>query len=152
MTAFARSPASHHLLLVEFSPEDVSAFRWLEQGLPYLHIEDCSLMRAYRRIEQRAYDMVFIDIPRGPTATELGLVRDLAQLLQNRRPSPVMVPMVDSGDQLGKGGSVLVQVCPDYLTRPLNLQDLLQVVQTFAGQKRPRNAPAPLSTSTNGYT
>ncbi len=152
MNAPTPAHASRHLLLVEFTPEDITAFRWLEQGLAHLRVEDCSLLRAYRRLEQQVYDIVFIDIPRDATQMQLNLVRDLAQQLRMRRPTPVMVPMVDSGEQLGKGDSVLIQVCPVYLTRPLNLQDLLQIVQTFASPPQPRYGHPPLRVPTNSYT
>ncbi|WP_298924826.1 hypothetical protein [uncultured Ramlibacter sp.] len=126
--------ADCNLLLVEFSQASAMSFSWLEMNMPNLHAEKASLTRAISQADAHAYEMIFIDIPTDATQIEWYLIGDLVRRQRSRDPMPVMVPVVPSGTVLKSMRSTLSQVSPVYLTHPIDLQDLLQVVQAFAHQ------------------
>ena len=126
--------ADCNLLLVEFSQASAMSFSWLEMNMPNLHAVKASLTRSFSQADAHAYEMIFIDIPTDATQIEWYLIGDLVRRQRSRDPMPVMVPVVPSGTVLKSMRSTLSQVSPVYLTHPIDLQDLLQVVQAFAHQ------------------
>ncbi|RYG10306.1 MAG: hypothetical protein EON92_12935 [Burkholderiales bacterium] len=128
------------LLLVEFSPSDALPFTWLTLTTPGLRIEKTSLTRALAETGGHDYGMIFIDIPAEPSQLEWFLIGELVCRQQARRPMPVVVPVVASGNILQGMSRLLCQVAPVYLTRPVELNDLQQVVRAFASEaKAPPN-------------
>ena len=127
------------LLLVEFSPSATLPFTWLTLTTPGLHIEKTSLTRALAETGDHDYGMIFIDIPAEPSQLEWFLIGELVCRQQARRPMPVVIPVVASGNVLHGMSRLLCQVAPVYLTRPVDLNDLQQVVRAFASQPLARS-------------
>ena len=120
------------LLLVEFSAAGAVPFSWLEMNMPHLRADTASLTRAISRADERAYEMIFIDIPHDTTQLEWSLIADLVRRQQARDPRPVLVPVVPSGTVLANMRRRLAEVSPVYLTHPIDLRQLQQVIQSFA--------------------
>jgi CheY-like chemotaxis protein len=120
------------LLLVEFSAAGAVPFSWLETNMPELRVDKASLTRAISRADDHAYDMIFIDIPADITPLEWSLIEDLVHRQQARDPVPVVVPVVPSGTVLHSMRRGLAEVSPVYLTHPIDLRQLQQVIQSFA--------------------
>ena len=136
--------AGCQVLLVEFPPSDALPFTWLTLTTPGLHIEKTSLTRALAQTGENDYGMIFIDIPAEPSQLEWFLIGELVCRQQARRPMPVVVPVVASGNVLHGMSRLLCQVAPVYLTRPVDLNDLQQVVRAFAAESPQRSiAPPP---------
>lgn len=131
------------LLLVEFSPADALPFTWLTLTTPGLRIEKTSLKRALAETGGHDYGMIFIDIPAEPTQLEWFLIGELVCRQQARRPVPVVVPVVASGNVLHGMSRLLCQVAPVYLTRPVDLNDLQQVVRALASEAQTRSIVVP---------
>ena len=140
------------LLLVEFSPSDALPFTWLSLTTPGLNIEKTTLTRALAETGEHDYGMIFIDIPAEPSQLEWFLIGELVCRQQARRPMPVIVPVVASGSILHGMSRLLCQVSPVYLTRPLDLNDLQQVVRAFASQPHARSIVPPPALQDRGQT
>ena len=124
--------ADCNFLLVEFSAASAMAFSWLEMSMPNLRAEKASLARAISRADAQAFDMIFIDIPNDASQLEWLLIDDLVRRQRERDPMPVIVPVVPSGTVLRTMRRTLAEVCPVYLTHPIDLQQLMQVVLSFS--------------------
>ncbi|MEO7641795.1 MAG: hypothetical protein ABIU07_10305 [Ramlibacter sp.] len=138
------------LLLVEFSPSGALPFTWLTLTTQGLHIETTLLTRALAETAGHEYAMIFIDIPADPSQLEWFLIGELVCRQQARRPMPMVVPVVASGNVLHGMSRLLCEVAPVYLTRPVDLNDLQQVVRAFNSVSRSRPIGPPYALEDQG--
>jgi DNA-binding response OmpR family regulator len=130
----AEPEADCRLLLVEPSPATAMSFSWLELNVPGIQVDRASLARALSQAQAGHYDLIFIDIPEDATPIEWLLIGNLVRRQQGLDPAPVLVPLVPSGTVLQSMRRSLSEISPVYLTRPLNLRELRQVVLAYARQ------------------